>query len=1118
MKKHAFKRITAMVLVFVMCTFLMADNSLGVKAVTADDVLVEDTQVTSEIGAENPASEVEVITSEETEADINKEITSDVEEELSSEELPSEEFTSEELSSEELISEETEEEYLDVEELISEEIVEDMSVEEPDVLSEEGTMVLADYSTDVISLYALNSQESVGTYSKWADAIAEINRRADAEEIYVIHLLDDIKVNGKLTMPATNKCYGVLVRSSEQVRTLTFTGDMTVPVQVVFEENVKLQPVTSSGSPTRCKLTLTHALACVQMYEDNSAFSSISGKGMVSSAFGAHVDVSGTIDVGYLYVSSESVFEINGNAKIREARLFDDSTVICHNNLTITDMLSAAGHNPQIWIKDGKTVAIKESDLYGMSYGGEPVKFKIRLFDGDDNFITPNVGRTVVTATGTLNNHQITVLDAVGNDMGIYRSGNELKVKADTKTPYTLIDTTCGYDYDLGNYATLQDAMTEISRIKNKEGEYTINVTEAAFCNGAFPMPAAGTYSKLTFEGESITFTGSFILTGTVHIENELIKVKSATDSTVQNIDINLSKYKLVLEYGKTMRNIGNITGAQGSVLLVSSHSEMEVFGNIKDVDTLYITGTLKAWGNISVNKIAKETSEIGKLYCNVEKSITIKGEAATGAAYMYICSNGEEVSSYTEGMTIIDSASKVYATTFRLPMGTQYTLYKDGSTIKVGVACIYVYTNPDDDWTTTNTIGRQFKTINDAIDYICSSESTTPTTYAIRLNKDIPSGGTIKTFTGENKTILIKSKGDAEYTLNFTGTFVADGCNVEIENVNLCNSATANASVTLKNGATITLCNTAINALTAPAGTKVTILNDEDEAVDITISGTAKCLGEMIVGDDAVLWCKGTLTAGSFTLDGDDAEVHILSGKAFTINGDVNIGEDSYVCINYVDKEGNLAAVKAGTTMVTATKANASQFYTENIMTGTTDVCWQLTKSGKVIKTAALAAYVYDIDEEKEEGSFVSFNEAKEYIAAQNDGNDYVVELLCDTSGADLTDLPTNLIAIIKSERATASIVKLTTSKDVNLSTDLELRGVNLTASSKTINANEYELYVDGGAITAARAKELMGIVIEKGTVTFTAKDSTINYVQMGVDGTFKCPAFTGFEGTPLG
>jgi hypothetical protein len=65
MKKHAFKRITAMVLVFVMCVFLMPTNSLGVKAVTADDVLVEESQVSSEIGAENPTSEVEVITSEE---------------------------------------------------------------------------------------------------------------------------------------------------------------------------------------------------------------------------------------------------------------------------------------------------------------------------------------------------------------------------------------------------------------------------------------------------------------------------------------------------------------------------------------------------------------------------------------------------------------------------------------------------------------------------------------------------------------------------------------------------------------------------------------------------------------------------------------------------------------------------------------------------------------------------------------------------------------------------------------------------------------------------------------------------------------------------------------------
>ncbi len=1113
MKKHAFKRITAMVLVFVMCVFLMPTNSLGVRAVTADDVLVEESQVSSEIGAENPASEVEVITSEEAETDIIEEITSDVaEEELPSEEFTSEELSSEELSSEELIPKETEEEYLDLEELISEEIVEDMSVEEPDVLSEEGTMVLADASTDVVSLYALNSQESLGTYSKWSAAIAEINRRADAEEIYVIHLLDDIKISGKLTMPASNKCYGVLVRSSGQVRTLTFTGDMTVPVQVVFEENVKLQPVTSSGVPTRCKLTLTHALACVQMYEDNSAFSSISGKGMVSSAFGAHVDVSGTIDVGYLYVSSESIFEINGNAKIRETRMFSNSTVICHNNLTITDMLSASGHNPQIWLKDGKTAAIKESDLHGMFYGGEPVKFKIRLFAGDDNFITPDVGRTVVTATGTLNNHQITVLDAAGNDMGIYRSGNELKVKGDTKTPYTLIETTNGYDEDLGSYATLQDAMTEISRIKNKEGEYTINVTEAAFCNGAFPMPTAGTYSKLTFEGESITFTGSFILTGTVHIENELIRVTSATDSTIENININLSKYKLVLGYGKTMTNIGNITGTKGSVLLIKSHSEMEVFGNIKDVDTLYITGTLKAWGNISVNKIATETSEIGNLYCNVEKNFTIKGEAALGAAYLYICSNGEVVSAYTEGMTIVDSASKTYATTFVLPMGTDYTLYKDGSTIKVGKSSIYVYMNPSDDWTTTRIIGRQFKTINDAIDYICYYESTSPIIYAIRLNQDIPSGGTIKTISGENKTILIKSKDNADYTLNFTGTFVADGCNIEIENVNLCNSATSNASVTLKNGATITLCNTAINAITAPSGTAVTIANGEDKEVDVTINGTAKCLGDFTIEDGAGLWCKGALTTGSFTLDGEHAEICILAGKAFTINGAVNIGEDSIVGINFVDKDGNLASVKGGATMVTATKATASQFYTENVMTGTTDVCWQLTKSGKVIKTAALVACVYDLDDEVEEGSFASFNEAKEYVAAQEDGNEYAIELLCDTSGADLSDIPDNLTVIARSLKSTATSVKLTTIKDINLSTDLELYAVNLVASKKTIFANEFELIVNGGSITAARAKELSCISIDNGTVTFTAKDSTINYVDLGAGGTLKCPQFAGF------
>ena len=45
---------------------------------------------------------------------------------------------------------------------------------------------------------------------------------------------------------------------------------------------------------------------------------------------------------------------------------------------------------------------------------------------------------------------------------------------------------------------------------------------------------------------------------------------------------------------------------------------------------------------------------------------------------------------------------------------------------------------------------------------------------------------------------------------------------------------------------------------------------------------------------------------------------------------------------------------------MVTATNGKAGQFMTENIMTGTTDVCWLLTKSGKVIKTSGTMAYVY--------------------------------------------------------------------------------------------------------------------------------------------------------------
>ncbi len=675
------------------------------------------------------------------------------------------------------------------------------------------------------------------------------------------------------------------------------------------------------------------------------------------------------------------------------------------------------------------------------------------------------------------------------------------------------------------------DVQNAFTKFGDKTETYTIQVANGKII-GTLPAKA-----------------GKFILVGEDDLPDPIIKMSSATLDAKVKLEIQNAR----LEYGEkgapvnikmtakdlvlnNVSNVGTITGNSGKLdiygtvsvakidkvkdLTTQEESELTVSGNMTNITNLGLKGDIYAWGDISVTNICTTRKWENGLYYDIEKKLTISGtisfyEGTSNPGLTLIpYEKGNIMSSFADETVLIDSCPKaIVADIYAANLEFENALYRSGNAVKAGTYKIVVYENYAEDWSRAQYFeGTKFVTVNDAIEHI---NRKTEGDFVIRLEQSIPSAGTIKTIQGTGKTITIGSYYNRDRTLNFTGTFIVDGGEVTVKDVTLCNSATANASVTLKNGAVVTLSDTSINALTAPAGTKVIIANDVDKEVDVTIMGTAKCLGDFVMEDGTVLNCKGALTAGNFTAGAGNCELRILSGKAFTINGDVSISESSPLCINYVDKNGELAAVKLGATMVTATNGKAGQFTTENLMAGTTDVCWLLTKSGKVIKASGTIAYVYVKDNRQTVNlEFAGFNEAKEYIATKvGDGEEYVIELIYGTSVADLSDLPSNLVAIVKSESAMETSVKLTTSLDVTLSTNLALDGVNLSAAKKTIYANDYELFIDNnGGITAARAKELNTIIISGGTVTFTAKDSTINYVQMGSDGTFKCPQFTGY------
>ncbi len=981
----------------------------------------------------------------------------------------------------------------------------------------------------------------IATFVQWSDVIAFINENGFSGNGYTIKVLEDFNIGGALTLPKAGTCASLTIDGSEAERTLYYTGDITIPAyEVNFGSQLKLQALTTAGVETTSTLKTATSQSSVSFYNESYDFKAISGKGTVYVKEDVGMKVTGTVTAHGIVVSEDAMVQAGGATTVNGILLYNDSSyvalgalktegihyvsgtaqLVCKNTLTVTDSIVIAQDAtiPFLDTMNGKAVSIKNLDL---SNADADVKLNMFVLDANGIAISPANGQVIITTTGNLYTSQIALYDENIQVIPLYRTGNSIKVQGAVETPYHVaLETEAGVE-DLGNYASLKDVMTEIGRRNDKTGVYTVNVEEASFSNGAFPMPKAGTFDKIIFEGESITFTGALTLTGDTEFRNELIKVKSATDSTVVGIDVNIGKYTFTVGENHKLPALKSITGSAGSVLEIKENAELEVSGKVSGVGMLYLCGTLKAWDSITVTTVAPAGT--GEIHYDLDKVLTISGtvNAPEGVALvLYPYKSGVKCTEFTEGTVIVDVASKADVTKLYLAENeTEYVFYREKTAIKLGNPLITVFEDYAGDWTTAEYYdGTQFVTVNDAIDYI---NGKTEGDFVIRLEGDIPSAGTIKTIIGTGKTITIGTADSEGVTLNFTGTFTVDGGEMEISNVELRNSASANASVTLKGEATLTLCDTAINALTAPAGSKVIIANNNEyDDVDVILNGTAKCLGDFVMEADAVLWNKGGITAGNLIVEGSGSEVRLLSGKTITVNGEVDTEQDCTLCVNVVDKNGNLASVKEGTVLVTAANGMAGQFYTENVMTGTEDVCWLLTKSGKAIKTAKVVAYVYvDGARDIENPEFASFNEAKEYIASKaDDGNEYAVELLCDNAGADLTNLPENLAAIVKSESTVASSVKLTTSLNINMSTDLELYGINLVASGKTINADEYGITLYGGAITAAKATNMTYVDVQEGVVTFTGKDSTINNVILGVDGSFKCPAFTGFQGTPLG
>lgn len=940
---------------------------------------------------------------------------------------------------------------------------------------------------EALKLY--NDEDYIGTYARWSDIASVIDKRADAKADYTVRIMADFNVGGTLTMPSKGKYNSLTLESDteDNVRKLMFTGNISLTGNLVVSD-VVLEPLTSSGAVTRCSL-LTGDYT-INFAEHSMAFSSISGKGAVYVADDAEVDVSGAVNVASLTIGSQAVFG-SGNLTIDNLEAKDGAILDCKGTLKVSDTLSCRGEDTFFVII---LMEKKEASINDTLTDGSLIRVIAQNADGD--VIKPAAGTILFKTTGNTYASEYVLIDEYENERELYRSGNNIKV-SDGTAPVELWTGEGETKVYLGTYGSLADIKTQIETLKNKNAVYTVDVKEDLLISGAVPMPSAGTFDKLIFTGAKIQTTATKVtLTGDTEFRTEIVSVKSAQDISGQAISINIGKYTLTVNKGYEISLLGEITGKAGSGLVIGSNVAQTVSGKVTGIGTLCLDGKLSVGGDIELTDV--KAGDEGVLEYDLAKKFTVKGNVVEGKLKLSPLSNETEVTEYTVGMTVIDSAKKADVDGFVMARDTRLRFYRDKDAVKLGDPVINVTKEGSED-------NASFISFNDATAYI---DKQGDGSYTISLDGDVPSFGAITMPKGVGKNVRIIGNDGTNHTLNFTGSVTIDGAQVEIDNVKLNNSKATGAAFTLKNGAGLMLSDTMVNSVTAPAGTIVTL---GDGAV---LNGALKGACDLTVKDGAVIRFKDNVTVKTLKLDGTEAQFRILKGKLVTVNSTVDIGPDKYIILNYVDNNDNLADILVNTKMLSASGASVLQFKTDNIMNGTADVKWLLTESNGIIKTAALLAYAYPEGDRQidKQHQFASFNDAKVYVGSQD--GDYVIELLSADSNADLSNIPDNLSKIIKSQQTTASSILIKTSKDINLTRDLVLENVVINAKGKALNASGHELeLIDGAGVTAAKVVSLQKITIGDGIVNITGSSGNqINNVVMNGKGTMKCPSYSGF------
>ena len=538
-----------------------------------------------------------------------------------------------------------------------------------------------------VKLYLSPDGENVYKMATWADVVSSINAANNKNAQYVIKLLGDYDIGGAMTMPKKGT-YAALSIMADTETDLTFVGNSITLTGDTMFTNVALSALKKSGTsynPVAYKINA----GAYMLYLYNVTGSEITNITSKSSVLFDNTDIAGSVSAANLLINSSTINDkvtVTGNLNVGpDAVVLGDLTA---DKITVPD-----SETSRLTLTYGKKFTIGKTGF--ASEDKLTVAFKE---PGKESNVVFDNGMEVAAITG---NYYGNIVLQGQEDLSVIRSGNKL-IAGQTNMLYILED-------DAGNttlYANLKDIMSEITRIGNANGNYTIYLSENEEITGARPLPTAKKYHSITFkpsEGDvTLYLTGDIKLTGNIWFSAGVNVVKkNAKTGALLPININAGAY-----YFTTYNyiNAGNVNGAKGGAAFWSG---ADISGKI-NVAELNVGGTIVLGEKASLTAAKIYSSDETVLEYQYKNASKIKvGTFIGGQSLGVRLMDGELIYEFPDGNFDVMNITGDYDIDMVMLYGeddyySDYSVVRSGNKLIAGIAddmyILWAYENEDDE------------------------------------------------------------------------------------------------------------------------------------------------------------------------------------------------------------------------------------------------------------------------------------------------------------------------------------------------------------------------------------------------------------------------------------